>query len=517
MDRAVFYQVYPQSFFDSNADGIGDIPGLIQKLGYIRDLGCDALWVNPCFVSPFQDAGYDVADYYRVAPRYGTNADARRLFEEARKLGMRICLDLVLGHSSIEHPWFKASASGRPGKYKDWYIWVDGWDPAGPGFSAIKGLCERDGSYITNFFYCQPALNYGFAKKDPKRAWQQSTQAKGPREVGREIYRVMRFWLKMGASGFRVDMAGSLVKNDPRQKATIAWWQGISSRLKREFPGAVLISEWGEPDRALAAGFDADFMLHFPTPGYSSLFRWGKKSYFSPRGRADARLFLKEYLSLRRSTRGLGHISIPSGNHDMDRISLGRDAADLKPCFAFLLTMPGVPFIYYGDEIGMEKMEGLISKEGGYNRTGSRTPMHWDGSRNRGFSKATASKLYLPMDKRPSAPDVFSQQKDSQSLYHCVRDLVSLRRAYPALQARASFKVLHDGGQGRPLCYLREKGRERILVAIQPKAKGSSLKLGPLASRGYQNLSSQNLELAPSKPGALIRSYGKGFGIFKLN
>src|SRR5580700_3887368 len=110
LKQAIFYEVYPQSFFDSNADGIGDLPGLISKLDYIKGLGCDAVWVNPCFVSPFQDAGYDVADFYRIAPRYGTNADARRLFREAKKRGMRVCLDLVAGHSSVEHPWFRQSA-----------------------------------------------------------------------------------------------------------------------------------------------------------------------------------------------------------------------------------------------------------------------------------------------------------------------------------------------------------------------------------------------------------------------
>jgi len=127
LENAVVYQVYPQSFCDSNGDGIGDLPGLISKLDYIRSLGVTALWLNPVFDSPFGDAGYDIHDFYRVAPRYGTNSDLKRLFKEAHRRGLRVLLDLVAGHTSVEHPWFKDSASARPGKYRDRYVWTEDW------------------------------------------------------------------------------------------------------------------------------------------------------------------------------------------------------------------------------------------------------------------------------------------------------------------------------------------------------------------------------------------------------
>ena len=178
LNNAIFYQIYPQSFYDSNSDGIGDIPGIIQKLDYIEWLGVNALWLNPCFVSPFQDAGYDVADYYNVAPRYGTNQDLKRLCEQAHRRNIKVCLDLVPGHTSIEHPWFKASCRHERNEYADRYIWTNStWDPVDNHMKFIIGYAERDGAYATNFLYCQPALNYGYAKPDPRYPWQQPVDA----------------------------------------------------------------------------------------------------------------------------------------------------------------------------------------------------------------------------------------------------------------------------------------------------------------------------------------------------
>jgi glycosidase len=514
LKQAVFYEVYPQSFHDSNADGIGDLKGLCSKLDYIRNLGCDAIWLNPCFVSPFQDAGYDVADFYKIAPRYGTNADAKRLFSEARKRGMRVCLDLVAGHTSMEHPWFKQSAQAKPNRYSDWFVWTDRvWSPPGPGMESVRGFSERDGAYVTNFFYSQPALNYGFAKPDPKRPWQMKSSAKGPRQVVDEMLKVMRFWLRMGASGFRVDMAGSLVKQDPNQKATIALWQKLSARIKGEFPDSVLISEWGMPQRAIEAGFDIDFMLHFPTPGYSSLFRHGKDSFFSAHGNKGAGTFLKEYLSNLRATQGRGYISVPSGNHDMDRLALGRSQDDLRVCFAFLLTLPGLPFIYYGDEIGMDKVMGLASKEGGYDRTGSRTPMQWSSARNKGFSKADPKRLYLPVDSRPGAPDAQRQLGDGNSLLSLVRELIVLRHSEPSLQSDASLRVLHDGRGGGPLAYLRGEGREKILVVLQPKLEGRPWQ-ARLGAVGLETLAQWGL--SAQLRGGRFQAQGRGFGIYRV-
>ena len=208
---AVFYEIYPQSFCDSNGDGIGDIAGIIEKLDYVKSIGCNAIWLNPCYDSPFKDAGYDVRNYKKVAKRYGTNEDLKRLFLEAHKRDMHILLDLVPGHTSEEHEWFKKSSSAEENEFTKRYIWTDS---AFSGYSMpfIGGETDRDATYILNFFKCQPALNYGFANRD--RSWQSSPESEEAAATRLSMVDVMRFWLGMGADGFRVDMADSLVKND---------------------------------------------------------------------------------------------------------------------------------------------------------------------------------------------------------------------------------------------------------------------------------------------------------------
>ena len=230
---AVFYEIYPQSFYDTNGDGIGDLNGIVEKLDYIRSLGCNALWLNPCFDSPFKDAGYDVRDYKKVAPRYGCNSDLYRLFGEAHRRGIRVLLDLVPGHSSEEHPWFRESQRAEPNPYSGRYIWSDFIFHSAKELNYVAGESERDAVYVLNFFKCQPALNYGFYK--PDRPWQQAMDAEGPMATRKAMMDVIRFWLSKGCDGFRVDMAGSLVKNDEDSKGTIALWQDVRSFLDKEF------------------------------------------------------------------------------------------------------------------------------------------------------------------------------------------------------------------------------------------------------------------------------------------
>ena len=264
LNHAVFYEIYPQSFCDSNGDGIGDIQGIISKLDYIEELGCNAIWMNPCFDSPFVDAGYDVRDYYKVAPRYGTNEDLKQLFIEAHQRNMHVILDLVPGHTSIESDWFKQSCKAEKNAYTDRYIWSDTvWNaPVGVGSITgwYRGGYDRDGAAALNFFTAQPALNYGFYEKDEGQDWQQDMNDAGPLATRDEIKNIMRFWCGLGCDGFRVDMAGSLVKNDPDKAGTIALWKDVSGFLKKEFPEAVMVSEWGEPDKALEAGFDMEIV-----------------------------------------------------------------------------------------------------------------------------------------------------------------------------------------------------------------------------------------------------------------
>jgi len=471
LENAVFYEVYPQSFMDSNGDGIGDLPGITQKLDYIRDLGCNAIWINPCFVSPFTDAGYDVADYYQVAPRYGTNDDLRRLFAQAHNRGMHILLDLVVGHTSIQHPWFLESKKAEENPYTHRYIWTDkmfddeGYFIPPKGFHCIRGISDRDGSCIINFFTDQPALNYGFY--NITESWQQSMDAPAPRAMREELKNIMRFWLKLGCDGFRVDMAASLVKNDPEGLGNIALWQEVRAFLDREFPEAAMISEWGDPGKSLKAGFHMDFLLQFGPTHYMELFR-GSAPYFAGVKGADISEFVKTYVDNQQKSGGQGLMCIPSGNHDAKRIGTFLQGDALKLAFTFLMSMPGAPFIYYGDEIGMPMLQGLVSKEGGYNRTGSRTPMQWDDSPNAGFSAASADKLYLPVSNDLNCPTVASQIDKEDSIYHEVKKLIRIRMDYPALQSYGSIQFLINEPNSYPFAYLRSDGDQRILVILNP-------------------------------------------------
>lgn len=468
LEDALFYEIYPQSFQDTNADGIGDINGIIRRLDYIKELGCNAIWINPCFKSPFMDAGYDVEDYYMVAPRYGTNEDLANLFKEAHKKNMHVILDLVPGHTAVTHEWFKQSMKAEKNEYTDRYVWTDSvWnEPAGMG--CIRGISDRNGSCAVNFFSHQPALNYGYYK--PELSWQQSMDDEGPRATLEAMKDVMRFWLKMGCDGFRVDMAGSLVKNDPEGKGTIKLWQNVREFLDTQFPDAAMVSEWGEPDKSLEGGFHMDFLLHFGPSHYNDLFRCDEP-FFSSHGKGDVSAFVKKYIENYEKTEKEGLICIPSGNHDMDRLSRKLHGDELKIAFAFLLSMPGAPFIYYGDEIGMRYVEGLTSVEGGFERTGSRSPMQWDDSINAGFSHAQADKLYVKQDPHADRPTVMNQINDDNSLYNEIKKLITVRKAHKALLNKGEIKFVYAEENSYPLAYIRSSSDEKILVVINPSGE----------------------------------------------
>lgn len=469
LENAIFYEIYPQSFRDSNADGIGDFNGIAEKLDYIRSIGCNAIWMNPCFESPFGDAGYDVSDYYKTAPRYGTNEDLKRLFDAVHQRGMHILLDLVPGHTSVEHPWFKESMKPEKNEFTDRYVWTDSVWTEPDGMASLRGISDRDGSCAVNFFSHQPALNYGFYKPDPKKSWQQATDAEGPRATLEAMKDVMRFWLGLGADGFRVDMAGSLVKNDEDGKGTIALWRNVREFLDKEFPNAAMVSEWGEPDKSLLGGFHMDFLLHFGPSHYNDLFRC-ENPFFSDSGKGDASEFVKKYLDSYEKAGGKGLICIPSGNHDMDRLARTIHCDNLKIAFAFLLTMPGAPFIYYGDEIGMRYVKGLVSVEGGFGRTGSRSPMQWDSSPNAGFSSAPKSSLYIPIDESPDRPTVERQNSDPGSLLNEIRRLTAVRQAHKALGSSGGIEFVCVKKNECPLAYIRSDGDKDLLVILNPSA-----------------------------------------------
>ena len=269
LDTAIFYEIYSQSFKDSDADGIGDFRGIVSRLDYIQSLGCNAIWMNPCFESPFNDAGYDVSNYFRAAPRYGTNEDLKALFCAVHDRGMRILLDLVPGHTSIAHPWFQASMRPEPNSFSDRYIWTndvfDGMTAAADAQLCgwLRGISDRSGAAAVNFFSSQPALNYGYA--NPQAPWQQAVDAPGPRGTIEAMKDVMRFWLDLGCDGFRVDMALSLVKGDPDRTATIRLWREFRAMLdvevvigeaafRKQMEGLELVEDFTDGEQRLAKG-----------------------------------------------------------------------------------------------------------------------------------------------------------------------------------------------------------------------------------------------------------------------
>lgn len=485
LEKAVFYNIYPQSYYDSNGDGIGDLRGIYEKLDYIHEIGFNALWLNPFYESAFRDGGYDVTDFYKVAPRYGTNEDFRRLCEKAHSLGMKVCVDLVAGHTSMDHPWFQESAKAEKNPYTNRYVWSDNWLKS-PGSNFINGYSERNGCYMTNFFYSQPALNYGFAKVDDP-SWQLPMDHPDCRATKQELIHIMDFWMKEGCDGFRVDLASSLVKNDPDHSGICAFWNEIRALFDEKYPECVLISEWGDPFVSIPAGFHIDFLTHCFYQAYTKLLRADKNrnvgdefqgnTFFDSEGKGDFADFSEEYQKMLEVAEGKAYVSIPTGNHDLPRYSIGRTQEELKLIMAFVLTMPGVPFIYYGDEIGMRYQEGLLSKEGGYNRTGSRTPMQWKKGKNLGFSEGSEADLYLPVDTCEHAPTVEEQLADDHSLLRLTQRLISLRMDSGALAADGEVEFLNHKNNGYPLVYLRSNVEERYLICINPADKEMSFDL----------------------------------------
>ena len=341
-----------------------------------------------------------------------------------------------------------------------------------PGVNGVlRGIAERNGAVAVNFFAFQPALNYGFYNvTEPWQSAMDSPEALATRQAMKDV---MAFWLERGCDGFRVDMAGSLVKDDPDQEGTIALWQDVRAFLDERYPAAVLISEWGEPDKTIRAGFHMDFLLQFGTSHYMDLFRC-EHPWFAREGAGDASEFVATYRRNMELTDGRGLMCIPSGNHDMDRLRKFLDPQEMKMAFAFIMSMPGCPFVYAGDEIGMRHLD-VTSVEGGYQRTGARSPMQWDAAEpNFGFSDAPADALYVRQDAADDAPSVAAEMADESSLLSELRRLIALRRATPALGVNAAVEFVYCEKDAYPLVYVRsvrEEGGQRVLCALNPSAR----------------------------------------------
>ena len=508
LSEAVFYQIYPSSFQDSDGDGYGDLKGIMSRLDYIKSIGVTAIWLNPVYVSGWTDGGYDVIDFYKVDKRFGTNSDLVELIRQAHERGIKVVMDLVAGHSSDQNEWFLQSREAPDLRYSDYYIWPSfkPEEPAQNGPMDYAALMNSSASlirkfvatdaprgpyYIKNFFDTQPALNFGFANPDPEHPWEQAVDAPGPMAMRRELKNIISFWMDKGVDGFRVDMAASLVKNDFDKSATIKLWKDDFTKwFDEEYPEGILIAEWFNPAQSVAAAdFDLDFFCHDGQYNYSTLFFYGRRGfgpnatpstpYFDKAGTGELKTWYDLYTYQYDAVHGNGYVSMPSGNHDFNRVCTeGRTTPEeLKVAMTFFLTMPGVPFIFYGDEIGLKQNPNAPSTDGSGGRAGCRIPMLWDGTANGGFSTAPIDKIYIPQDPDPDRMTVEKEENDPASLLNYVRTMLKLRKDVKALGADASWRLVSSLDQPYPMVYERKLGRERCYVVLNPSGKQVSVTL----------------------------------------
>lgn len=465
--RGVCYEVFVRSFFDSDGDGVGDLGGLIQKLDYIndgdpasqRDLGASCIWLMPIMQSPSYH-GYDVSNYYQVDREYGTNADFRRLVAEAHRRGIRILVDLVLNHSSSEHPYFKAALLDAASPFRDWYVWAPQAGPQGswsvPIWHRVPG---RDEFYFGLFWSGMPDLNLA----NPA--------------VRAEAEEIARFWLtEMGADGFRFDAVMHFFEEGEHHRhgaQTHPWLRDYQAALRRIEPDVYTVGEVWDSIGAIRAYYPDQLDSYFifeVADGILDAARSGTKQRFLAAVERAQREFPR------------GRWSPFLRNHDQTRTltELQGDVARNRLAATLLLTLPGLPFVYYGEEIGMT---------GAKPDPRLRTPMHWARAPHAGFTRA------LPWE--PLQPDSFTanvqvQDADPASLLNLHRRLIHLRAAHPALGASADFVPLATADDAA-LAYLRRSPEQTVLVlanlgtrrlpAPQLSAGGSVLPAGRYTAR----------------------------------
>jgi len=460
---AVIYQIYPQSFQDTNGDGIGDLPGITRRLDYLQYLGVDALWLCPIFESPFTDAGYDVSDYMRIAPRYGTLGDLKRLIREAHRRGIRILLDMVFGHTSDQHRWFRESSRFRRNPCSNRYLW------SAAEFGGGKWVWNNEGRhemYYASWNVSQVDLNYGFRRLAKGNG--NSPRDPGVRALYRDCRRIVAYWLGQGVDGFRCDAAGFVgykaCGNDGRLPRL--FWRSIR-KVADKFGDRVLMSEeWDRPVEAVNEwGFHLSFSLL--AGNLKGLLSFGKpgKGRFRGDPLAFDRAFASQSSGVRRKDHGL---VLFTSNHDSGRLADCSGGCDALTALGFLLvlTQNAVPKIYMGDELGMRYDSAAPSHEGSGARAGNRTPMPWTSGRNAGFSTAAAPKLYLPVTKGYQRRNVGIQLGHPGSLLEEVRGMIACRRRHPSLRTRAEKITLHARKNDPVYAYGRRCDDDTTVVAV---------------------------------------------------
>jgi alpha-glucosidase len=471
----VVYQVYPRSFADANGDGIGDLEGIRGKLPYLAGLGVDAVWISPVFPSPMADFGYDVSDYRGIDPLFGDIDAMDALLADAHALGLKVILDFVPNHSSDEHPWFRESRRARDSAFRDWYIWRDpapGGGPPNNWLSNFGGsawaLDEATGQYYLHLFL----------DKQPDLNWRNPV-------VREAMYDAMRFWLRRGVDGFRVDVIYHVLKDAafrdnppnpdyregvdatanrflPTHIADLPETQGIVAAMRAvvdEFPDRVLIGELYLPLERIVAYYGEDLkganlpfnFLLIGAPWQASFIGGLIERYEAalPKG---------------------GWPNWVLGNHDKPRLASRVGDAQARVAAVLLLTLRGTPTMYYGDEIGMRDVpipnaavrDPFERNEPGkgLGRDPQRTPMRWYPREGAGFTRGIP---WLPIGGDVAAINVETQDGDPGSLLRLYRELLRLRRTHAAL-SRGSVQVL--GCNDAVLVYARSVGDDRFVVAL---------------------------------------------------
>jgi alpha-glucosidase len=513
--EGVIYQIYPRSYFDSTGDGIGDLPGITQKLDYLSDLGVDAIWLSPIYPSPDVDFGYDVSNYLDIDPKFGTMADFERLLEEAHRRGLRVILDLVLNHTSDQHPWFQGARQGKESETRDYYLWAGarpGGKPPNNWGSLLGGRAwsydEASGEYYLHLFY----------KEQPDVNW------RNPR-VHDAMLDVVRFWCDKGVDGFRLDVFNLYYKHaglpdNPRrlipsppyvrrfdwQKHLYDYDQPEMMPLLREirqildsYPERYAVGETFPDDAEAAARYSAPGTLHAAFNFEFTHCPWSARRF---------RRAISRWEGL------LGPGQWPTyvlGNHDLTRLASrygvkGNDDR-LKVAAAMLLSLRGTPFIYYGNEIGMrdipiKRKEDVLDPVGRRfwpffkGRDGCRSPMQWTAARNAGFS---TGKPWLPVHHNFVDRNVESQLEDPASILNFYRSLLRLRKKHAALR-RGDLAIL-TGTPGAVLAFRRECEEETLFISLNFSRRTHRL--------AHQDLHPAGLDLLfSSHPGKQVPSVG---------
>jgi alpha-glucosidase len=470
----IFYQIYPRSFQDSDGDGVGDLTGILHRLPYLLTLGVDAIWLSPIFVSPMADFGYDIADYTAIDPLFGTMEDFDALVKAAHDSGLKVILDLVPNHTSDQHPWFVEARRSRDNPRRDWYIWRDGKPDGSPPnnwLSEFGGSAWQYDETTGQYYY------HAFLAQQPDLNWRNPA-------VRTAMYDVMRFWLRKGVDGFRVDVLWHLVKDaefrdnppnpgyiegrPPNERVLTRYStdqpevHDVVAEMRHvldAFGDRVLIGEIYLPYERLMAYYGKDLSgAHLP-------FNFALLS--APWHARDIETIIADYEN-----------ALPSGawpnwvlgNHDRPRVASRVGAAQARVAAMLLLTLRGTPTLYYGDEIGMQQVP-IASDQVrdpfeknvpgiGVGRDGCRTPMQWSANANAGFSSATP---WLPVAKDFMHENVVNLTADRRSILNLYRALIALRKQHAVLVS-GSYRAM--AAQGDLLLYRREGGGEVLTIAL---------------------------------------------------